>query len=77
MTSSNPLFGIELDLPAPGSGGVLQALHRQLRSAIVEGRLVPGLRLPASRKLAAMVGVSRSTATMSTGVSSDSVIVSR
>ena len=63
MTSSNPLFDIDLDLPAPGSGGVSQALHRQLRSAIVEGRLVPGLRLPASRKLAALVGVSRSTAT--------------
>ncbi|WP_235582369.1 PLP-dependent aminotransferase family protein [Rhizobacter sp. Root16D2] len=50
-------------MPAPGSGTLLQALHRQLRAAIVEGRLAPGLRLPASRVLATMVGVSRSTAT--------------
>jgi len=63
MTSSSPLLDIDLDLPEPGSGTLLQALHRQLRAAIVEGRLAPGLRLPASRALAAMVGVSRSTAT--------------
>jgi len=63
MTSRSPLFDIDLQLPASRSGGVSQALHRQLRAAIVEGRLAPGLRLPASRALAAMVGVSRSTAT--------------
>jgi GntR family transcriptional regulator/MocR family aminotransferase len=36
-------------------------LHRQLRSAIVGGRLQPGLRLPATRELAGALGVSRNT----------------
>ena len=36
-------------------------LHRQLRSAIVGGRLQPGLRLPATRELAAALGISRNT----------------
>ena len=59
-----PLFSLALDLPARGSGELLlPALHRQLRAAILDGRLAPGLRLPSTRTLALLAGVSRSTAT--------------
>jgi GntR family transcriptional regulator/MocR family aminotransferase len=59
---SKPLFDLRLELPARGSGNVQQALHHQLRAAIVDGRLAPGARLPATRELAGLAGVSRSTA---------------
>jgi GntR family transcriptional regulator / MocR family aminotransferase len=50
-----------IDLPARGSRRVGRDLHRQLRTAIVGGRLQPGLRLPATRELAAALGISRNT----------------
>ena len=49
-------------LPSKGSRALLRELHRQLRAAILDGRLQPGLRLPATRALAAALGVSRNTA---------------
>jgi len=58
-----PLFSLALDLPARGCGELLPALHRRLRAAILDGRLAPGLRLPSTRALALLAGVSRSTAT--------------
>lgn len=58
----DPLFEIDLDLPAKGSRGFAQALHRQLKAAILDGRLRPGARLPATRKSGAFFGVSRNTA---------------
>ena len=61
----SPISGANLDLaielPARGSRRVLRELHRQLRAAIVGGRLRPGLRLPASRELASALNVSRNT----------------
>ncbi|GIF11958.1 PLP-dependent aminotransferase family protein [Actinoplanes teichomyceticus] len=42
-----------------GSGGTTAAVYRALRAAIVDGRLPAGHRLPASRALAADLGVSR------------------
>ncbi|MFM9883074.1 MAG: GntR family transcriptional regulator, partial [Burkholderiales bacterium] len=57
-----PLFDLDLQLPPRGSRTVLEALHRQLRSAILDGRLQAGLRLPATRVLAHIIGVSRNTA---------------
>ena len=57
-----PIFELAIALPAPGSGNLLRELHRQLRSAIINGRLQPGTRLPATRRFAAIVGVSRNTA---------------
>jgi GntR family transcriptional regulator/MocR family aminotransferase len=39
----------------------MRALHRELRSAILDGRLKPGLRLPSTRVLADSWGVSRNT----------------
>ena len=47
-------------LPERGSRSVLHDLHRQLRSAILEGRLQPGLRLPSTRSIAQTYGVSHS-----------------
>ncbi|MDM0009168.1 PLP-dependent aminotransferase family protein [Variovorax sp. J22G73] len=56
-----PLFELDLRLPSPGSRDLLRELHRQLRGAIVDGRLQPGTRLPATRALALRLGVSRNT----------------
>lgn len=57
-----PLFEISVALPPRGSREILRALHRQLRAAILDGRLKPDLRLPATRDLAAALDVSRNTA---------------
>ena len=56
-----PIFGLPLQLPPRSSRERLRALHQQLRAAILEGRLQPGLRLPPTRALAAAHGVSRNT----------------
>jgi DNA-binding transcriptional MocR family regulator len=57
-----PLLPIGIHLPQRGNRTLLHDLHRQLRSAIVEGRLRPGLRLPSTRSIAETYGVSRNTA---------------
>ncbi|MDD1620345.1 MAG: PLP-dependent aminotransferase family protein [Methylococcaceae bacterium] len=59
---TDPIFELAIDLPPQGSGKLLRVLHLQLRSAIVNGRLHPGTRLPATRQLAASIGISRNTA---------------
>ena len=51
---------LSIDLPAAGAGR-LAALHRQIRAAIVDGRLAGGVRLPTTRELAGQLGVSRNT----------------
>ena len=56
-----PPFDLAIDLPARRSRQLGRDLHRQLRSAIVGGRLQPGVRLPATRELAAALAVSRNT----------------
>jgi GntR family transcriptional regulator/MocR family aminotransferase len=56
------LFEIDLDLPAAGARNTSDALCRQLKKAIAGGRLVPGARLPATRKAGRFFGVSRNTA---------------
>jgi len=58
----DPLFPLELTLPGRGSRELLRSLHRHLRTAIVEGRLRAGLRMPSTRVLAQSLGVSRNTA---------------
>lgn len=55
------LLELGLEVPAPGSRTRLRTLHRQVRAAIVEGRLKPGTRLPSTRLLAGTLGVSRKT----------------
>src|ERR1700684_3225203 len=57
-----PLLPFAIHLPERGTRTLLHDLHRQLRSAIVEGRLRPGLRLPSTRSIAEAYGVSRNTA---------------
>ncbi|MBI3370072.1 MAG: PLP-dependent aminotransferase family protein [Burkholderiales bacterium] len=59
--SIGPLLALDLALPGRDSRQRLRALCEQLRSAIVDGRLRPGLRLPATRALAAQCGVARNT----------------
>src|SRR5438105_3852488 len=58
----DPIFQLAIILPPRGSRERLRALHAQLRAAILDGRLQPGLRLPATRALADTLGVSRNTA---------------
>jgi GntR family transcriptional regulator / MocR family aminotransferase len=57
-----PVFEFPIALPARDSRGLLQALHAQLRGAILDGRLGPGLRLPSTRRLARTYRISRNTA---------------
>ncbi|RQO56859.1 GntR family transcriptional regulator [Variovorax sp. KBW07] len=56
-----PLFELAIRLPDSGSRDLLREVHRQLRSAILDGRLQPGARLPATRALALRLGISRNT----------------
>ncbi len=57
-----PTFALNLPAAEPGSGRVLATLHAALREGIVGGRLAPGQRLPSTRNLARLAGVSRNTA---------------
>lgn len=54
-------FEFPLQLPSSGSRQRLAALHAQLHAAILDGRLQPGLRLPATRELAQALKISRNT----------------
>jgi GntR family transcriptional regulator/MocR family aminotransferase len=56
------LFEIDLELPAAGGHSLSGSLCRQLRGAIIAGRIPAGARLPATRKAARFFGVSRNTA---------------
>jgi GntR family transcriptional regulator/MocR family aminotransferase len=58
----DPLFELEIHLPEPGSRSLLRELHGQLKAAVLDGRLKPGLQLPATRALADHLGISRNTA---------------
>jgi GntR family transcriptional regulator/MocR family aminotransferase len=63
QTNSSPgESGVDLHLELSG-GGLLAGLSDALREAVRSGRLTPGTRLPASRTLAADLGISRSTVT--------------
>ena len=55
------LLELELSLPPAGSRHIRRSLRDQLRTAILDGRLAPGIRLPAERSLAAALGISRNT----------------
>lgn len=56
-----PVFPFSLALPAHGDSTLMRALHRQLRSAILDGRLPADSTLPATRQAAAALGVARNT----------------
>jgi GntR family transcriptional regulator/MocR family aminotransferase len=72
------LFELRLDLPGPGSRDASRSLYEQLKAAIVDGRLPPGSRLPATRHSAAFLGVSRNTAAaVYERLASERLVVSR
>ena len=61
----------ELLLPAASASGRGRAVESALRTAIRDGQLAPGLRLPSSRDLAAQLGVARGTVTAAYGQLTD------
>jgi GntR family transcriptional regulator / MocR family aminotransferase len=56
-----PVLPFHLDLSGTPRGGLARALHRQLRSAVLDGRLPEGFLLPSTRALASTLGVGRNT----------------
>jgi GntR family transcriptional regulator/MocR family aminotransferase len=56
------LFEIKLDLKAHGPRDTSRTLHRELKAAILDGRLTAGAKLPPTRQSTAFFGVSRNTA---------------
>jgi GntR family transcriptional regulator/MocR family aminotransferase len=56
-----PVLPFDLALPARGEGSLTDSLHRQLRAAILDGRLAAGAPLPATRRAAAALGIARNT----------------
>ncbi|MEV6942737.1 PLP-dependent aminotransferase family protein [Streptomyces sp. NPDC051172] len=54
--------GVDLHLEPDSHDGRRVGLERALRDAVRDGRLAPGTRLPATRRLATVLGVSRGTA---------------
>ncbi|WP_163505841.1 PLP-dependent aminotransferase family protein [Fodinicola acaciae] len=61
MTDSWPISGVDLHLELDLSRGRRDALEQALRAAVRDGRLAPDARLPATRRLAADLGLSRGT----------------
>jgi GntR family transcriptional regulator/MocR family aminotransferase len=57
-----PLFELRVTTAAAGSREIAAHLFRQLKEAIMDGRLPPGSRLPATRDAQQLFGVSRNTA---------------
>jgi GntR family transcriptional regulator / MocR family aminotransferase len=62
MPKTPPLPALPLP-PCPKGTGLSDWLHRELRAAILEGRLLPEARLPSSRCLAEQLSISRGTVT--------------
>ncbi len=56
------LFEIKLDAAAGGTRQASESLYRQLKAAILEGRLAAGAKLPVPRRSSRFLGVSRNTA---------------
>ncbi|MEU9185383.1 PLP-dependent aminotransferase family protein [Streptomyces sp. NPDC048484] len=54
--------GVDLHLEPDAADGRRAGLERALRDAVRDGRLAPGTRLPATRRLAVELGISRGTA---------------
>jgi GntR family transcriptional regulator/MocR family aminotransferase len=54
---------MDLQLSINGTRGLTRQIYRQLRDRIIDGRLKPGDRLPASRELAEELAVARKTIT--------------
>lgn len=61
MIESWPTIGVDLHLELDPATGRRTGLEQALRTAVRAGRLTPGARLPATRKLATELGLSRGT----------------
>lgn len=61
--AADPLFELRLNLEPAGSRDSSRTLYRELKQAILDGRLSAGTKLPATRLSAAFFGVSRNTTT--------------
>lgn len=61
MSGSWAIAGVDLHLDLDPSAGRRGGLERALREAIGAGRLAPGTRLPATRRLAVELGMARNT----------------
>ncbi|MFJ8584867.1 PLP-dependent aminotransferase family protein [Streptomyces sp. NPDC093595] len=61
MADQWPNPGLDLHLELDAAGGLRTGLERALRAAARSGRLAPGTRLPATRRLAEDLGVARGT----------------
>ncbi|WP_149258450.1 PLP-dependent aminotransferase family protein [Actinomadura sp. K4S16] len=61
MSGSWPISGVDLHLELDPATGRRAGLEQALRAAIRTGRLAPRARLPATRRLAAELGLSRGT----------------
>ena len=59
--SMEPVLPFELTLDGVRAGGLTKALHRQLRTAILERRLPAGYALPSTRQLASRLAIGRNT----------------
>ncbi|NEA45963.1 winged helix-turn-helix domain-containing protein, partial [Streptomyces sp. SID10815] len=55
-------FGVDLHLEPDAAAGRRAGLEKAIRDAVRDGRLAPGARLPATRRLAGELGISRGTA---------------
>jgi GntR family transcriptional regulator / MocR family aminotransferase len=61
MTPQEPVFEFPITLTAAGAGTLVRQLQGQLRTAILDRRLRPGARLPATRRVAGAYGLARNT----------------
>lgn len=59
--SMEPVLPFDLKLGGVRAGGLAKALHRQLRTAILERRLPAGYALPSTRQLAGKLAIGRNT----------------
>lgn len=67
MDDFRSAIGVDLHLDPNAGEGRRSGLERALRDAVRDGRLAPGARLPATRRLADELGISRGTAKAATG----------
>lgn len=58
----NALFELDIETEARASRQISNGLYQQLRTAILEGRLKPGAKLPPTRSAPLLLGASRNTA---------------
>lgn len=56
-----PVFPLSLTLPDPQGGTLTHALHRQLRAAILDGRLPSGFVMPSTRRTSEGLKLARNT----------------